>query len=277
MRPGTARSPGQPGPWLALLPLLLLAAGSAAAAGPLDPDASLRRSQAALDRSVGDHRFVDAQGREFRLSALRGRPVVVSFIYTSCAFICPTITQSLARVTGIARETLGEDRFTVVTVGFDVRNDTPAAMRRYAAERGVDQPGWHFLSGDQATVDALAQDVGFSYVPIGGGFDHLTQVTILGADGRVYRQVYGPEFEPPMIVDPLKRLVLGMAVGDRPVADFLSRVRLICTSYDPKSGRYRFDYSLILEIAIGLSCAVAVLAFVVHAWRQNRAARAAGH
>lgn len=278
MSPGTARRQGLSGAWRALVQVLLwLAAGSAAAAGPLDPDESLRRSQAAIGGVVGDHRFVDQQGRDLRLMALRGRPVVLSFIYSSCAFVCPTITTSLARVTDMARDTLGPDRFTVVTVGFDVRNDTPEAMRRYAAERGITAPDWFFASGDQSTVDALAAETGFSYVPLGGGFDHITQVTILDADGRVYRQVYGPEFEPPMIVDPLKRLALGMAVGDRPVADFLSRVRLICTSYDPKSGRYRFDYSLILEIAIGVSCALAALAFVVHAWRQNRAARTAGH
>lgn len=277
MSAGTAPRHGACGPWRALLPsLLLLATGLTAAEGPLDPDEALRRSQAAIGGTVADHRFVDHRGQDLQLGALRGRPVVLSFIYTSCAFICPTITTSLARVTDIARETLGKDRFTVVTVGFDVRNDTPQALRRYAAERGIEAPDWYFASGDQATVDALADETGFSYVPLAGGFDHLTQVTILDADGRVYRQVYGPEFQPPMIVDPLKRLALGMAVGEQPMADFLSRVRLICTSYDPKSGRYRFDYSLILEIAIGVSCALAALAFVVHTWRQMRATRAAG-
>jgi hypothetical protein len=46
---------------------------------------------------------------------------------------------------------------------------------------------------------------------------------------------------------------------------------LICTSYDPKSGRYEFDYSLILEIAIGLSCTIGFAVFAVRAWRQGRA------
>jgi protein SCO1/2 len=94
--------------------------------------------------------------------------------------------------------------------------------------------------------------------------------SIVDDEGRVYQQVYGPEFETPMIVDPLKRLALGNRTPERPVADFLNRVRLLCTSYDAKSGRYRFDYSLILEIAIGLSCALVVAIFVLRSWRQSR-------
>jgi protein SCO1/2 len=249
--------------------------GAAAPAAALDQDAALRASQAVLGRTVADHSFVRADGRRLTLAELRGQPVLVSFIYTSCAFVCPTITSSLARAAAVAEQALGGRSFAVVNVGFDVRYDTPEQLRRYAAERGIDARNWHFVSADQATIDAFARDVGFSYAPAGGGFDHLTQVTILDADGRVYQQVYGTELEPPMIVDPLKRLALGATIGERPIAEFLSRVRLLCTSYDPKSGRYRFDYSLILEIGIGFSCILAVLAFVVHAWRQGRATPAA--
>jgi len=258
--------------WLraSLTGLVLGALAGVTAASPMDSGEALRASQAAIGRSIGDHRFTDQGGRPLQLAELRGRPLVISYIYTSCAFICPTLTASLAEVVKVARETLGQDSFSVVTVGFDTRIDTPEQMRLHAAERGIIDPGWYFLSADQATVDRLAAEIGFSYAATGGGFDHLTQVTIVDSAGRVYQQVYGPEFQPPMIVDPLKRLALGMPMTERPLADFLSRVRLICTSYDPKSGRYRFDYSLILEIAIGLSCAILVFGFVFRAWRQNQ-------
>jgi protein SCO1/2 len=197
---------------------------------------------------------------------------VVSFIYTSCAFVCPTLTTSLARSVELAREVLGPDSFSVISVGFDTRVDTPDQMRHHATERGISVPGWYFASGDEATVARFAQEVGFSYAPLAGGFDHVAQVTIIAADGRVYRQVYGPDFAAPMIVDPLKKLALGISTPERPLADFLNKVRLICTSYDPRSGRYRFDYSLILEIGIGLSCTVGFAVFAVRAWRQGRAA-----
>lgn len=259
-------------PALALLGLVACAGMSlAAGADPIDPDHALQRSQAAIGRTVGDHHFTDQDNRPLELASLRGHPLVISFIYTSCAFVCPTITMSLARSVELAREVLGDGSFNVISLGFDTRADTPEQMRRYATERGISVPGWYFASADDATVARFAEEVGFSYTPLAGGFDHLAQVTIVDADGRVYRQVYGPDFAAPMIVDPLKKLALGISTPERPLADFLNKVRLICTSYDPKSGRYRFDYSLILEIAIALSCTIGMAVFAMRAWRQGRA------
>lgn len=257
---------------MALLGLMAWAGMSfTAGADPIDPDRALQLSQGAIGRTISDFRFTDQDNRPLGLASLRGKPLVVSFIYTSCAFVCPTITMSLARSVELAREVLGNRSFNVISLGFDTRVDTPEQMRRYATERGISVPGWYFASADEATVTRFAEEVGFSYAPLAGGFDHLAQVTILDADGRVYRQVYGPDFAAPMIVDPLKKLALGINTPERPLADFLNKVRLICTSYDPKSGRYRFDYSLILEIAIGLSCTIGFAVFAVHAWRQGRA------
>jgi protein SCO1/2 len=261
------------GTWRKVVLLGLVAcAGMSLTAGadPIDPEQALRLSQAAIGRTIGDYQFTDQDNRPLDLARLRGRPLVISFIYTSCAFVCPTLTVSLAQAVELAREVLGPDSFTVVSLGFDTRVDTPEQMRHYATERGISEPGWYFASADDATVARFAQEVGFSYVPLAGGFDHLAQVTIVDADGRVYRQVYGPDFTAPMIVDPLKKLALGISTPERPLADFLNRVRLVCTSYDPKSGRYRFDYSLILEIGIGLSCAIGFAVFAVRAWRQGR-------
>lgn len=255
---------------LAFLVALLIGLSATADNGPLDPDEAYRASQDAVGRSVGDYRFVNQDGQPVQIAQFRGRPLLISYIYTNCAFVCPTLTSQIARIAEVARDTLGADSFSVLTVGFDTRADTPEQMGDYAVERGITMPGWYFVSGDEATVSALARDIGFSWAPVAGAFDHLAQVTILDEDGRVYQQIYGPEFETPMIVDPLKRLALGMRTPERPVADFLNRVRLLCTSYDAKSGRYRFDYSLILEIAIGLTCALGIAIFVMRSWRQTR-------
>jgi protein SCO1/2 len=238
--------------------------------GALDPAQAIRLSQAALGRQLGEYRFTDQFGKPLALTQLRGRPLVISFVYTSCAFVCPTLTSRLNDVVKMARSTLGRDSFSVLTVGFDTRVDGPEQMRRFAAERGVSAAGWYFAAADQATVDRLANDTGFIYVANAGGFDHLSQVTIVDAGGRVYRQVYGAEFEPPAIVDPLKSLALGAVSGAHPLAELVTRVRLLCTAYDPKSGRYRFDYSLILEIVIGVMCTLAVAVFVIRAWREPR-------
>ena len=57
-------------------------------------------------------------------------------------------------------------------------------------------------------MERMTQAVGFTYIASPKGFDHITQTTIIDARGRVVRQVYGQEFSPPLLVEPLKRLAL---------------------------------------------------------------------
>jgi protein SCO1 len=241
-----------------------------AASGRIDQAQALSVSQGAIGRRVGDYQLTDQFGRPLSLASLRGRPVLISFVYTSCAFSCPTLTSRLNAVAKVARAALGADSFSIVTVGFDTRADDPERMRHFARERGIDMPGWYFAAADQATVDRLAADTGFVYAPAAGGFDHFAQVTIVDGGGRVFRQVYGEDFEAPLIVEPLKSLLLGTAYAARPATGWLATVRLLCTTYDPRSGRYRFDYSLILEIIIAAMCTLAVAIFVARAWAQAR-------
>ena len=115
---------------------------------------------------------------------------------------------------------------------------------------------------------ALLADLGFRYAPSSAGFDHLIQATIVDPEGRVYRQVYGQEFEAPLLVDAIKRLVTGQRVAESTLPALLDGVRLLCTVFDPKSGRYRFDWSLILGIAIGIACFGAVAVFIWRSWRE---------
>jgi protein SCO1 len=98
------------------------------------------------------------------------------------------------------------------------------------------------------------------------GFDHMIQATIVDGDGVVYRQVYGQRIEPPQLVDPLKRLAIGQTAGEDTLGSMIEGVRLFCTVFDPKSGRYRFDWSLILSFAIGVLCFTAVAAFLWRSW-----------
>ncbi|MGQ0430160.1 MAG: SCO family protein [Gammaproteobacteria bacterium] len=254
------------------LALLLLAGAVAtpagAAAPAFDAGSALDASQAAIGRTLGDYPLIAADGRRISLSEFRGRPLVISPIYTSCFHICPTTTKYLAGVAGTATSVLGADAFAVLTVGFDAANDTPERMREFAGARGISGPQWTFASGDAVTVAGLMQDIGFLYAPTAGGFDHMVQATIVDPEGRVYRQIYGQEFEAPLLVDGLKRLVTGQRAAESTIPSLIERIRLICTVFDPKTGRYRFDWSLVLSIAIGVFCFVAVAVFIWRSWRE---------
>ncbi len=238
-----------------------------------DQAAALEFSQAAIGRTLGNYRFTDRHNQPLSLAELHGKPLVISLIYTSCYHTCSVLTRRLAEVVEIAREALGEDSFTVLTIGFDSRADTPEQMRIYAMQRGVDLPGWYFLSADQATIEDLTDKLGFIFFSSPKGFDHTAQITVVDAQGQIYRQVYGESFLPQNLVEPLKQLVFGVRTDAGILSDWVNGVRLFCTIYDPSSGRYRFDYSIFISIFIGVLCLSGVAVFLLRAWRESRPAK----
>lgn len=246
----------------------MTAAAGAPAAAP-DESAALAASQAAIGRQLGDYPFIDQNGRPLRLSSLRGKPVVLSLVYTSCFRICSGLTLHLRDVVSEAQRALGPDTFTVLTVGFDTPNDTPERMRLYAEERGAQMQDWHFASTDAATVDRLARDVGFTYRRSPKGFDHITQTTIIDGSGHVVLQVYGQDFMPPSLVEPLKRLARGREIERGTLDGLLRSVKLFCTIYDPASGRYRFDYSIVADAIAGLLALGMVAIVIAVSWRNS--------
>jgi protein SCO1 len=262
--------------WAAALLLVaaVLGGGQAAAADARDPrsdpGAALAVSRAAVGRPLSEYVFTNDLNRKVELADLRGKPLVVSLVYTSCADICPVASESLAHAVDVANDLVGKESFNVVTLGFDARNDTPQRMRAFARSHGIERPNWQFLSADAETIDRLAAELGFLFFASPRGFDHLSQTTIVDADGRVYGQVYGADFTPPQLVEPLKDLVFGRGRSSGGWAGLVGQVRLFCTFYDPASGRYRFDYSVFLTAILGGLSLAAVAAVLVRAVLQRR-------
>jgi protein SCO1/2 len=255
-------------PLIVAIFLCLLAAP--AGAQEYDRDDALQVSQAAIGQTLETHVLRDTEGQSFDLASLRGKPLIVSMIYTSCHHVCPTITKNLATAVDIAREALGEDSFSVITVGFDWAVDTPDRMRLYASERRIDVPDWHFLAGDEITIGALSENLGFQFYPSSKGFDHLTQTTIVDADGVIYRHVYGVDLEPQPFVEPLKELVFDTPRDASLVEHWVDTFLLFCTVYDSNSGRYKFDYSIAMTIFVGILCLGAIATFIAKEWRRAR-------
>lgn len=209
----------------------------------LDPRKVIEQSEQAIGRNVDDYKLTDSTGAPFSLRDYRGKPLVISLVYTACSSVCPPTTQHLIDAVREAGRILGLDSFNVLTVGFDARHDTPARMAQFASMQGVKIKNWRLASADPATIDALLRDLGFSYVAVAGGFDHVTQTTIVDRDGKVYRSVYGEDFPLPVFIEPLKDAVYGTS-SSFSVGGILSRIKFICTVYDPGAGRYRIDYGL---------------------------------
>ena len=242
---------------------------STAALGEQDFDntAALKISQAAIGTRLDDYSFTNSIRETVRLADFRGKPVIVSLVYSNCYHTCPMTTQHLAKAVRAARQALGADSFTVLTIGFDTPNDTPQAMADFARHQNIAPLRWQFLSADAATLQRLIKDLGFIYKPSPKGFDHLIQASVIDADGKLYRQVYGELFEIPWLVEPLKQLHYGKRVDDSAWTDLVKKVRLFCTTYDPASGTYRVDYSLFVGIAVGLMVIGGAVIFLVRSMR----------
>lgn len=234
-----------------------------------DEREALRISQAAIGNQLGDYTFLDRSGRTVRLADYRGKPLVISMIYTHCPIVCATTTRSLSALKS-SQDALGEDSFGVLTVGFDTENDTPEAMDDFAKRMGVSLPKWEFASADPETIKKLSKDLGFVYFPTDeGGFNHVTQTTFVDGQGKVYRQVYGEEFENKTLLEPLKDMIYNIKTAEPGLAGLSNKIKLFCTVYDSRAGTYKVSYSYFYGVGLGVLVSLLVLGWIVFEYRRS--------
>ncbi|MGB3872494.1 MAG: SCO family protein [Stenotrophomonas sp.] len=128
--------------------------------------------------------FTDQGGHALQWHDLRGRPQLVSMLYTNCHLMCPLIVENAKGVqkqlTAAQREKLG-----VVMISLDPARDTPAALADMA-ERHRTGDGWRFLQPNANDVPALANvlDVRYRFRE-DGSINHTSTLVLLDADGRI--------------------------------------------------------------------------------------------
>jgi protein SCO1/2 len=138
--------------------------------------------------------LTDQEGRVVTLASLRGKTVLLDFIYTHCPGPCPILTGRHAQV---QRELAPEARARVhfVSISVDPERDTPEVLRAYATARGADLADWSFLTGDPETVREVLTRYGVfaqeSARP--GEVDHVVVTLVIDAEGRIARRLFGTE------------------------------------------------------------------------------------
>jgi len=162
---------------------------------------------ARADAPAPDFALVDQDGRPASLSALRGKLVVLDFVFTRCPGPCPILTGLLVD----AREGLSAaDRARVhfVSLTLDPAFDTPEVLRAYAQARHIDTAGWSFVTGPAAEVEAVvrAYGVGSTRQP-NGDIDHTLATFLISADGMIARRYLGVSHDPAVIRADLERLL----------------------------------------------------------------------
>jgi len=142
------------------------------------------------------------------LAALRGTVVVVTFIYTRCPLpdYCPRMIANLAAVRDRFRDRLGKD-VALLTVTFDPQYDTPERLAAFARVQRAEVPGWHFLTGSAADIQAVCDAFGVEYWPDSGLITHTLQTAIIDREGRLAAAVEGKDFTGRQIADLVQQIL----------------------------------------------------------------------
>ncbi len=224
--------------------VMALALLAAATRGRADEQRPPVLTEIGFDQRLGesvplDLPFRNEAGETIRLGDYFGKkPVVLSLNYYACPMLCTVTLNGLASALNIISMSAGRE-FEVVTVSFDPR-ETPALaaakkksyLERY--KRPGAAAGWHFLTGDPASIAALTKAVGFRYVwdAETKQFAHPAGVLVLTPEGKVARYLYGIEYAPRDL-----RLAVVEASAGR-IGTPVDQIILACYQYDPTTGKY---------------------------------------
>lgn len=149
--------------------------------------------------------LLDQRGAPVSLDSLKGKPVLINFIYTSCASTCPLLTAKMAQVAHALGSQLG-DKVTIASISIDPEHDTPAALAKYAAAQGADDKGWLFLTGTPAQIDAVMAPYKLRRKrESDGSITHSIEAFLLGPDGHQLRQYNALDVSPKAVADDVDR------------------------------------------------------------------------
>ena len=170
-------------------------------------DAGLQQTPAApvlvpVGAPMPDFQLTDQAGAMVALSALKGKVVAVTFIYSRCPLpdYCPRMIENFRAVRQRFAERMARD-LVLLTISFDPKYDTPEILTRYATARRAGGPGWHFLTGDPANVERVCNAFGIQYWAEEGLITHTLQTAVIDREGKLAATVEGKDFTPQQLGD----------------------------------------------------------------------------
>ena len=185
-----------------------------------------------------DAKFRDENGQPVELKKYFDKPVILTLVYYTCPMLCSEVLNGTASSLKPVKFDIGKE-FNVVTISIDPKDTTGTAMgkkkmmmARYG-RHGAEQ-GWHFLTGDKQSIDAVANAVGwrYAYDPKSGQYAHASAIMLLTPEGKVSRYFYGIEYA-------AKDIQFGiMDASQNKIGSLTDQIALYCYHYDPAKGKY---------------------------------------
>jgi protein SCO1 len=195
--------------------------------------------------------FRDETGREVALAQyFDGKPVLLALVYYECPQLCPLVLDGLARSLRPLDFKAGEE-YRVIAVSIDPRETPELARTKKQVLMGHSRPeagtGWHLLTGNQLSIETLAETVGFRYVETETGkedrYRHAIGTMVITPGGKISRYFYGFDYPPRDL-----RLALIEASNNR-IGSAVDQLLLLCYKYDPATGRYTLAILSVLRFS----------------------------
>jgi len=263
------------------LALLALGLASATTARAVDPPVADVRPEilrgVAYEQRLNqqlplDTVFRDEDGREVRLGQFFGsKPVILTLVYYECPMLCTVVLNGLVQSMELMPFDVGK-QFDVVTISFNP-HDTPtlatAKKKKYVDhyKRPGAAAGWHFLTGDEASIRQVTEAVGFRYAydPEQKQYAHAAGIVVLTPEGRISRYFYGVEFPP-------RDLRLGLVeASEHKIGSPVDVLLLYCYHYDPKTGKYGAVVFNIMRLGGAVTVLLLAAFIIVSRLREHRA------
>ncbi|HYC00926.1 MAG TPA: SCO family protein [Candidatus Limnocylindrales bacterium] len=214
--------------------------------------------------------FVDENGKQVMLGDYFGsRPVILVMAYYECPMLCTLVLNGTVKALRPMSFTAG-DEFDVVVISIDP-TETPELARKKkdvyleSYERRGSGGGWHFLTGTEQSIRAVADAAGFSYryLPQTGDYAHAAGIIVATPQGRLARYLYGIEYSSRDI-----RLALVEAAEEK-IGNLVDALMLFCFRYDASIGKYSTEAMAAVR-AGGVATLIALLGFIVLSRRHER-------
>jgi protein SCO1/2 len=217
--------------------------------------------------------FTDDQGKPVQLASYFGRkPAILALVYYQCPMLCSEELNGLTGALQMVDEVPGRD-FDVIVVSIDPTEgtDLSAAKKRiYLKKYGHPEtaPGWHFMTGTQANIDALTKAVGFGYVKIPGPdgrltqFAHASSIQIVTPEGKLAQYYMGVEYSPKDI-----RLGLVEASSNR-IGSPVDNILTYCYHYDPQTNKHSLIVARVVQLG-GLVTVFSLGGFMLAMFRRD--------
>jgi protein SCO1 len=210
-----------------------------------------------------DLEFRDESGRTVKLAEyFKDKPVVLSLVYYNCPRLCTQVLTGLLGALKGLPMTPGNE-FVNLTVSFDPHEQPELAAAKKAEylnryNRPGAEAGWHFLTGDEASIHALTKAVGFRYIwdPVTKQYAHASGIMILTPQGKLSRYFYGIEYAP----RDLRFGVIDASAGK--VGSLADQIILYCYMYNPERGEYSLVVMRLLRIFAILTLATLLALFL---------------